>query len=643
MGKQNDSVIELITALRALRRREAQYSEDVWWNMFLANAAQLCLARDAYVVDSAVYDRPVLRYAFNEADQGMSPQSQFDAVVNLETLCLLIHKAAASQFALSMPSRPGECILATVKLPYSPSCYLVLLIDEVSKARLREVLLRAELIADIPDTGVAPEDGVCSGTEKNIARNNAPDFPGHGSAGGLTVSSLTSLDLVVDIYRMTTFSSAAYALVNGLVTHCDTVDTAVLGWEKDGYVRVIAISHFDKFEKKTEYVKLLEAAMEEASDQGHAIGYVDNRVLPEGTLLSLAHQQLKVDIGCHAIVTLPLPKHGADEDDIVIMLVSQKDEIETTFIQSVNVLSYLVRPRLEELKYNSENFFLQQWRGVKRRLGQLLGPRRLWTKVITAVLSALLLFGIFGTLPHRIDASAQLTTENIRTVSAPFEGRIELADLTSGEVVEAQQRLAQMETVDLLLQRSEHQADLLRFQAEVNNARADMNQIEAEIGMARVAQSQARLDRINAHLLLATITSPIAGVVIEGERQELLGMPVNQGQSLYRIAYIDDMYLRIHISEEDIHFINSGDSGEFVFLSQPGEKQPFSISRIVPVARVEGSDGARFEVRGDFEVPAEPWWRPGMSGVVKVDQGRKQAAWVIMHKLINRLRLWFWW
>lgn len=650
MGQESDSVIQLVNTLRALREAVGESGSDAaaqegWWQEFLPSVSRLCLAAASCIVDAEAGEPAgsggtndiELRYIYSASDSHDAAAALKDD--GSRRLHALIHKAASNQYAVSMPARPGEYITVCVRLPHYSARYLVLLVEEVSRARLSEIVLRAQLVADIPGA-VAGDSAVPLGAATGIATPQGSHQP---LAGQLPAYAPTTLDLVVDIYRAGSFSTAAYALVNGLVNHCATVDTAVLGWEKDGYVRLIAISHFDKFEKKTEYVKLLEAAMEEAADQGHAIGHVENRILPENTLLSLAHRQLKIDTGCHAIMTLPLPAQESAAEDAVIMLISQKDDIESSFIHSVNVLAYLIRPRLQELKWQSENFFLRHWRGLKRGLGAVLGPNRLWSKVIAIVLAGLLTYGVFGTLPHRIEASATLTTENIRTVSAPFEGRIEHAYLNAGELVEAGQTLVQMETTDLLLQRSENQADRLRFEAEVSRARAEFNLIEAEISQARVAQSEARLERIDAHLARATIVSPIDGVVVEGERQDLLGIPVSQGESLYRIARIDDMYLRIRISEEDIHFINPEDSGEFVFLSQPGEKLPFTVRRIVPVARVEGTDGARFDVRGEFDVPAEIWWRPGMSGVVKIDQGRKPAAWVITHRLINRLRLWLWW
>jgi hypothetical protein len=39
----------------------------------------------------------------------------------------------------------------------------------------------------------------------------------------------------------------------------------------------------------------------------------------------------------------------------------------------------------------------------------------------------------------------------------------------------------------------------------------------------------------------------------------------------------------------------------------------------------------------------QDWWRPGMTGVCKVDAGRRSLAWVWLHRSWEfvRLKLWF--
>lgn len=627
-----ESVVDLLQAVRRLRGDAPTLKLDERWQDFLETTSQLCLADQVLLVE--------LSNRANEADVKFITVAPPHRTLELEhkvpklTLISSVQKALAQQFSVVMPQALGELILVVVALVHQANRCLVFGFDPALKPRLSEMVLRAQLIADIPQSDVR---------QTGVSATSVQDAVDHSlSPSELQDSALSTLDLLVEIYRTTHFAAAAYALVNGLVSECPSVDTAILGWEKEGYVRVVSISHFDKFEQKTEFVKMLESTMEEAADQGHAI-YFDDQAWPESTFLSLAHQQQKKETGCRAIFTLPLPKAHETDEDVVVMLISQKDEIGTEVINTLNFLSYLIRPRLEDLKAEDESLLFRWLHAAHRKLTKIFGVGRVWSKTLAAVLSILLLLGVFGTLPHRIEANAQLTTENIRTISAPFEGRIEQASVTTGDEVQAGQVLAEMDTVDLFLQRSETQSDLVRSQAEVNRSRAEMDLIETEIGLSRVAQGQARLARLDAFVEQSILTSPIDGVVVEGERQDLLGLPTSAGQSLFRIARVEDMYLRIRVPEEDIHFIDIGDVGEFVFLSQPGQRIPFAVSRIVPMASVEGQDGAKFEVRGEFQVPPQAWWRPGMSGVVKIDQGRKQAIWVIFHRVIDRLRLWLWW
>jgi hypothetical protein len=47
-------------------------------------------------------------------------------------------------------------------------------------------------------------------------------------------------------------------------------------------------------------------------------------------------------------------------------------------------------------------------------------------------------------------------------------------------------------------------------------------------------------------------------------------------------------------------------------------------------------------VRCQFDGPLQAWWRPGMSGVAKINVGSRTFFWVIAHRTIDFLRLYFW-
>jgi len=80
-----------------------------------------------------------------------------------------------------------------------------------------------------------------------------------------------ALEVLAATNAQTRFLSVAMALVNELAArfHCSR---ASLGWTEGPYIRVVAISGTDHFEKRMAIVQRLEAAMEEARDQGDHAG-----------------------------------------------------------------------------------------------------------------------------------------------------------------------------------------------------------------------------------------------------------------------------------------------------------------------------------------------------------------------------------
>lgn len=602
-----DQVRHLIGELRQLRRQGNGAGDPAFWRRFAEQVRQLCLADQAAIVQPGQAAPELLALDPPERESSDWTQQAW-----LEGL---LERAVRNEFAASPPGSDGNRqARVAVRLLAERPLFLVLLVGEEAMPRLNDVLLRAQLVAD-------------------IAADSGSAEVGSGA--------LRFLDLIAETFSGRRFSTAAYALVNGLVSHATEIDQAVLGWREGAYVRVKAISHFDRFEKKTELVKVLEAAMEEAADQALSIHDAEGEQ-HAGGLVVLAHRQLRLQLQCRAVYSISLGDDGGD-DQAVILLVSHQEGLPPGLRESVHFVGQVSYPRLRELKQREDGIAKRGLRGLRRGLAWAVGPENVWSKTFAVLLSALIAYGLLGTLTHRVEGSAQLTTDSIRLVSAPFDGRIDEASVSAGDEVDADAILAIMDREDLLLQRAELQADLQRNRAEVNRARADFDLIESEVASARVAQNRARLQRLAVYLDQGEVRAPFDGVVVEGERQDLLGLPVARGDDLYRIARIEGMYLRIEIPQELVHFVEAGDQGDFVFVSQPDRKLPFTVRRVIPMAQVRDTSGAVFEVKAELDVPPEDWWRPGMGGVAKVDKGPRPVLWVIGHRLVNRLRLWLWW
>jgi multidrug efflux pump subunit AcrA (membrane-fusion protein) len=122
-----------------------------------------------------------------------------------------------------------------------------------------------------------------------------------------------------------------------------------------------------------------------------------------------------------------------------------------------------------------------------------------------------------------------------------------------------------------------------------------------------------------------------------------VGMPVKKGDHLFRVAQVQGLYAMLHVPERDIRDIKAGARGELSLLSRPDQKIPFELSAVIPVAQVRGQEGNQFMLTAKLLAQPEPWWRPGMTGVARVDVGPRNVAWVVTHRLVDALRMKFWW
>lgn len=608
-----DRVGEVLSQLYALRQQNPSEQGGDYWPSFVRLLSELCVAERVAVV--SVSSNRAQMVASHSTDQKTSAWP-LDQDIVAEPL---LDKARTQGFAIEPQLKGGSpCVYLVVPLAGLDHGFLYLELVGPQVARANELLLRARLVADT---------GAQATTVLSESPTTDPLFQNY-------------LELAAQLHTHSRFSTACYALVNGLVGCDEAIDLVAVGWREGGYIKLKGLSHHDRFERRTEWVKRLEGCLEEAADQDQSILYPDSNA--GGDCIDRAHQQLLTATGCQQIITVT-SGDMAEDGECVLLALSYETALERTRLKRMKVLLELAYPVLNRLKAEEAPPVERAWGWTRKRLEWLVGSDRLVLKSLGLVMSIAIVYGIFGTLPHRIEGSAELVTDQTRLYAAPFEGRIEAAFYSPGQQVEVGDVLAQMDVQDFLLQRGELQADLRRQTSEARRARARGDLVEAEIASARVEQLLARLARVEARLDEAQVTSDFSGIVVEGEVQNLLGLPVRQGDPLYRLAHLEALYLQIDVAEHQAHFITPGQTGEFVFVSRPTEKLPLRVTRVVPMAHVEPGQGAFFKVIAEPLEPAATWWRPGMQGVAKIDQGNRSVFWVIGHELMNRLRIWLWW
>ena len=501
------------------------------------------------------------------------------------------------------------------QLYISKPTILVIQVTGIEQTKLADLVMKVQLLVDVPR----------SRSTSDSVNNNTEELKG-------------LLSILPSIYSVGKFDLVSYALVNEFVSHSAEVDQAIFGVVKDEYTRIQAISHFDRFENKTDLAKLYEAALEECTDQNTVIHFAK----PEAGLINLAHDQLQKALGAKDLISFPLYDEKGKAFS-ALLFVNMDRFFTNEFIHTTDFVLSLISDRIQDLMIQQ----LAWWRRLKIKtadfLSILFGKEWLWTKFFTAVIFLLILWILFGSLPLRLEAKGQFETDQTIMVGAPQDGYIVNVAATAGELVEEEQVLIRLKTEELLLQMSEFLAEKQRYEAEEDKARATSNFIDVEIAKARKAQVEAKIARLELKLNESEIRAPFTGIIIEGERKDLLGAPVKQGDKLMRLAKIEGIYLVMEVDERDIPLVRLGDQGEFALVSQPLNPIEFVIEQIIPSASDAGKGNAHFRVKGRLLATPAEWWRPGMIGVAKIDKGDYSVYWVLGRKTYHQLRLMFWW
>jgi len=415
---------------------------------------------------------------------------------------------------------------------------------------------------------------------------------------------------------------------------CDRVS---LGWIKGAYVRVQAISHMERFEKKMDVVQSLETAMEEAFDQDEEILWPR----PEGNNAVVRdHENFSREQGSRYIASLTIRLE--DKPVGVVTCERSGEPFSEEEVWGLRILCDQSARRLGDLKRYDRWFGARMAASARESLAKLFGVEHTLAKLMGVVICAALAFLVFGQLNYRVEASFILKTDDLAYLPAPFDGYIQKVHVKIGDHVKKTDPILSLDTRELFLEESTAVANQNRYLREADKARAQNALADMKVALALEDQAIARLKLVHYHLDHADLKAPFAGIVVEGDLKELLGAPVKKGDVLFKVAMIEKMFAELKVDERDVHEVAAGATGEIAFVSRPDLTFPIRVERIDPVAVTEEGENI-YLVRILFQEAASPWWRPGMSGVAKINVGKRNILWIFTHRTIDFLRIFFWW
>ena len=447
---------------------------------------------------------------------------------------------------------------------------------------------------------------------------------------------VTVLQLIATALQHDRFQASATAVVTELATTLGC-ERASIGFVKDRHIYLSALSHSAAFGRKTNLIRALEAAMDEAADQLATVVYPPR---PDGPFqVTRAHAELARQHGAATVCTIPLTADGK----VLGALVLERPAGETFDPHTVELCEHaalLVGPVLDVKRREDRLLAQKAADSMVKHWRHLVGPRhaalKLW--VALAVLATLFLAIADGDFQVTADATLEGTVQ--RAVTAAIPGYITEARARAGDVVREGDTLAVLDDRDLRLERVKWSSQRTQRNDEYRAAMAEHQRARVRVLEAQLAQADAQLALIDEQLSRTRIRAPFDAVVVKGDLSQSLGAPVERGNVLFELAPLESYRVIVKVDERDVTYVAVGQGGFLVLSSMPHDKLPITVEKITPVSVVE-------EGRNFFRVEAKVTGgnerlRPGMEGVGKIEIEERKLLWIWTHKLVHWVRMWVW-
>ncbi len=407
---------------------------------------------------------------------------------------------------------------------------------------------------------------------------------------------------------------------------------------------VTAISHSANFNRKTEAIQRLAAAMTEAIEHDRVIHFPDQS--EQSAPHSLAHQLLCESSANGSLCSVPLGVEGKLFAALTLERPAEKpfSSNELDYVQHLSALLANTLSLHQEQQLNIAHRGVRKIQKLTHKLSRR-GNGSLKLKV--AAVLAVLLFLTFAQGEHRVTAPAIVEGKVQRAVVAPLDGFLSSSNVRAGDSVKEQQLMGLLDDKDLKLEQLSITSEQHELVGAYREAMAEHDNAKVAVIGAQIDQANARMQLVNEQLKRTRLTAPFDGIVIEGDLSQSLGSPVNKGDVLFKVAPLADYRIVLNIDEKNIAGIKAGLKGTLVLTSLPGEKRQLVVEKVTSVSIAEDSSNyfrVEASISDDDAAALQQDLRPGMEGAAKLDLGEQSLVWIWTHELINWLRLkaWVW-
>ncbi|MCP4042205.1 MAG: HlyD family efflux transporter periplasmic adaptor subunit [Gammaproteobacteria bacterium] len=445
-----------------------------------------------------------------------------------------------------------------------------------------------------------------------------------------------SLTLMTAILGHSSSHTAAIEAVNLLADQfqCERVS---IGFREGLPIRLRALSHVASFDPRTQLVRRIEAAMEEAVDQITTV--VQPGTTDHESAVTRAHVELSEQQGNGSVCTIPLLGQSEPIGAVTLERVASQPFDKDTVVLCESLAGF-IGLALEMKQRDERSFWSRGIEAVLNLVGGVFGMAYLKLKI--ALLSAIALVAALSLIDgnHEVTAPASIEGSVRQLLVAPQEGYVKQAEVRAGDSVKKGQLIALLDDRNLQLEHQKWQSERNKVEKEYQDALAKRNRTELSILRAQLDQVDAELRLVEEKIARTRLRTPFDGVVVSGDLSQSLGAPVKIGQVLFEVAPLHSYRVVLEVDDHDVAGLDTGKSGHLIIAALPQSSFAFSVDQVVPVA-VSSEAGNFFRVEASLDEPST-LLRPGMRGVAKVGMGQHKLLWIWTHAFIDRIRLWIW-
>ncbi len=449
-----------------------------------------------------------------------------------------------------------------------------------------------------------------------------PTADGARVMGADNGASGTMLGLVRKIAESEDIELSGMLLVSELrkALKCERVALGMCGI---GFAKpvTVAVSGFDRVDRRSAFIMGLEAALDES------VGLGEPTVWPissdQARARYLAHETFFASLHSACIVTVPLRRESGKTTGVMFLSWRDKADMPSGYMKYVDCMASCLGPVLSAVRSSEPS-------RTRKHLRRLLNKgflKNSYARAGLALLASVLLFVPIWRLPVR--AKCQLKPVVSRTVCAPFDGILERSEVRVGDIVEADDLLAEMDGSEIEMALAGLVAEQYRARKLATQSLA-RNQV-AERQMAEYEQEKLGQDikLLESRAKNLELRSPIKGVVLSGELDRAEGAPLIKGQRLFEIAPLDRMLVEIFVSDSEVRFVEKGMPVGIRLDSYPGmdfRGEVFGVRPMSEIVDMRNVFIAEVEI-----LNGEGMLRPGMKGRAVVRTRRSPLVWQVLH------------